>query len=157
MLVVGTAFDEMSHHVPLQMIDVNQGDTQRTCKTLGEVDSHEQRSHQARTSCESHCRDLALIYASLSDGLVNHRHDILLMSTRSQFRHHTAISLMYCLGCRDVRQQQIVMKHSCRCIVATRLNSQNENVFLHCHAIYINKSAPQPHVPSSGVCAPTEH
>ncbi len=83
--------------MPLQMIHVYQRNAQTPGKSLGETHTHQQRPHQSGTSRKGHSRQLFLRDAGPLDGLMHHRHHILLMRPRCQFRHHAAVSLMHSL------------------------------------------------------------
>ena len=53
-VIVISLLDEMGHHMTLQMVDINHGNTQRTGKSLGKTDSHQQRTHQSGTTGEGY-------------------------------------------------------------------------------------------------------
>ena len=78
----------------LQMVHVNEGNAQRACKALSEVYSHKKRPHEARPTCEGNGRELLLVDARPFDGLANHGHYILLVSTTGQFRHHATVGFV---------------------------------------------------------------
>ena len=112
---------KMRHHVPLQVVHVDERDAQRACKAFRKAHAHEQRAHQPGTAREGDGRELLFRDSSLLDGLIDHGHDVLLVRPRCQLRHHAAVSLMYGLRRRDVRQQFVVSQHRRRRVVAARL------------------------------------
>ena len=118
-MVVFRFFYEMGHHMALQMIHIDKGNAERTGKSLGKADSHEKRAHKSGTAGEGNRRELFLRDASPLDGLVDHRHYILLMSSRSQLRNHSSISLVYRLRSRYVAQQDSVLQNCRRSVVTT--------------------------------------
>ena len=103
------------------MVDIDERDIERTGETLGKTYANEQRSHQARTARESYGTEIFLPYARTHYSLVNHRHNILLMSTRSQLWHHASIGFVHLLRSCDIAQQHSILEHSGRGIVATAL------------------------------------
>ena len=120
-MVVLTLLDKMRHDMPLQMVDIDQRDIQSPRQSLGKVDSHQQRPHQSRATCECDGRQLFLGDTGTTDGLIHHRHNILLVCPRSQFRHHAAISLVYFLRSCDIAQQHPITQHGGRRVVTRRL------------------------------------
>ena len=101
----------------LQVIHVDEGNPQRAGESLRETHADEQRAHQSWATGKGDGRQLFLGDTRLLNRLIHHRHHILLMRTRSQFRHHTAIGLVHCLRSRHVRQQHAILQHRRRCIV----------------------------------------
>ena len=70
----------MRHHMTLQVVHVNHRNIERTGETLGEAHTHEERTHQSRTTGEGYGRKIFLRDAGTGDGLVYDRNHILLMS-----------------------------------------------------------------------------
>ena len=120
-VLVAGFLDEVCHDMSLQVIDIDEGNAQRTGKALSKIDTYEQRAHQPRATGEGNGRELFLRDACQLDGLVYHWHHVLLMGTRCQLGHHPTVGLVYGLRCRHVAQQHPVSEHCCRGIVATRL------------------------------------
>ena len=102
----------------LQVVHVDEGDAQCAGQSLGEAHAHKERAHEARAAGEGHCRELFFLYAGALDGLVYHRHHILLVRTRGQLGHHTAVGAVHILRGGHVAQQHAVAQHGGRCVVA---------------------------------------
>ena len=81
-------------HVAVQVVDVDNGNSQPQRQALGEACSYQQRAHKPRTTREGDCRELLLGYAGTLYSLVDDRHHILLMRTRCQLRNDATISLV---------------------------------------------------------------
>ena len=113
----------MSHDMALQMVDIDERNTQCTCKSLGKTNPHKQRPHKTRPSCKCNSRKLLLGDASPLYSLVNHWNNILLMSTRCQFWHNTTVCLMDVLTCSYIAQQHPITQYSSRSVIATTLNT----------------------------------
>ena len=79
--VVVALLYEVGHDVSLQMVDIDERYAQSPCEAFGEADTHEQRTHKSRSSCECHCRELFLGDTGFFQCLVNHGHHILLMGS----------------------------------------------------------------------------
>ena len=98
-IVVVRLLYEVSHHMTLQMVYINERYLKRTGKSFGETNTHKKRPHQPWTSRECYCRELFFPNACTLQCLVNHRNNVLLMGTRCQLRNHSAVSLVYILRC----------------------------------------------------------
>ena len=81
----------------LQMVDINERDIKRASKTLGKAYTNKQRTHQTRSTCESHGTEVFLLYTCTRYGLINNRHHVLLMCTRSQLGHYATIGFVHLL------------------------------------------------------------
>ena len=97
----------------MQVVDINHRNAERCSKALCKGHTHKQRTHQAGTSRKGNGRELLTFYASLLQGCVHDRHNVLLMGTARQFGHHTAVSFMYRLAGRNVAQQNAIAQY-CR-------------------------------------------
>ena len=67
--------------VPLQVIDLHQGDILRDREPLGKRDTHQERTHQTRAAREGDGVDLFEFYACLFQGGIHYGDDVLLMGT----------------------------------------------------------------------------
>ena len=119
----------MAQHMAMKMVDVNNRDTQTQRKPFGKRCAHKQRTQQPRATRKRDGRQIAFGNARTFYGRIDHRHYILLVRPRCQFRHHTAIFLMHTLRSYNVREQQPVADHRRRRIVAARLNPQYRHIF----------------------------
>ena len=128
--VLGSAY-EMRQHMPLQVVDLHERDTQTQRQTLGERRAHEQRAQQARTAGERYRAQLLFPHPGALQGRIHHRHDVLLMRTRRQLRHHSAVLFVYFLRSDDVTQHHAAANHRRRRVVARALYAQYYHVFLH--------------------------
>ena len=117
----------MRQHVSVQMVDIHDRHPQTERKPLGKRCAHMQRPKQSRPARKSDGRKLMFVDTRTFESRIDHRHDILLMSARSQFRHHATILRMHILRRDDIAQQHTVAYHSRRRIIARRLYSQYYN------------------------------
>ena len=117
MVVVIALFDEMSHDMSLQMIDINERDFQAARQPLSKAHAHKQRAHEPRATGESDGRQLFFRNTRTLNGLVHYRYHILLMCSAGQLRDHTAIGAVNLLRGRHVAQQHTIAKHCCRGVV----------------------------------------
>ncbi len=87
----------MGHDVALQVVDVDEGDVQTAGETFGEAHADEQRAHEARATCEGDGRQLLLGDAGALDGLIDHRHHVLLVGAAGQFGHYATVGAVHLL------------------------------------------------------------
>ena len=71
--------DEMRQHMAMQVVHVDQRDAQRQGKPLAERCAHMQRPGQPWATRESNGVNVLAIDTSLTDGLTDHRHNVLLV------------------------------------------------------------------------------
>ena len=117
-VVIGTLLDEVSHHMPLQVIDIDKRNAETPGKSFGKAHAYQQRPHQTRSTGEGDSRQLFLGNASSFDGLVDNRHHVLLMGARCQLWHNASVGTMHVLRSSHVAQQYSVAQHSRRRVVA---------------------------------------
>ena len=105
----------------LQVIHVNHRDAQTPRETLGKAHTHQEAPHQTRTPRERHRIQILLRDASPLDGCIHHRHNVLLMGTARQLRHHPTILLMHSLRSRHIAQQDAILQHRRTRVIARTL------------------------------------
>ncbi len=105
----------------MKMIDIDDRDAQAERHALGKTRTHQQRAEQARTACKTDGAELFPGHTGSFERRVDHRHDILLMRARRQFRHHTSELSMDLLRGNHIAQQHPVADDSRRRIIARRL------------------------------------
>jgi hypothetical protein len=114
---------EMRQHVSLKVVYLYHGDTKACRQSLGKTYTYEKRTHKSRTSGEGYGRKFLAHDTGLFEGLVDNRHNILLVSAAGQLGHHTAIRFVHRLGCRYIGQKYSVPDNCCTGIIAGRFSS----------------------------------
>ena len=76
-LVQRILFYEVCHHMSLQVIDVNERNSQTSGEPFRKADTYKQRAHKARTACECDGGQLFFGHICAYQSLVYHRYDIL--------------------------------------------------------------------------------
>lgn len=80
MRVVETVLvDEVGHHMTLQVVHIDEGYIEASCKSFGEAHSYEEGAHQSGTAREGDSAQLFLGDAGTLQCLVDHGHHILLV------------------------------------------------------------------------------
>ena len=74
-----TVLHEMREDMPLQMVDVNERNTQRQCQPFGKRRTDEQGAQESRATGESNRREVGLLHSGTFESRIDHRQDILLM------------------------------------------------------------------------------
>ena len=105
----------------------DQGHVQGQGRRLGEVDSHQHRSDEARRIGHSHGVQIAAAQAGSLQGLIRQAVDGLNMLPGGNFRHHTAVELVQLhLRRNAVRQHPASVLHNGHgCFVAGGFHRQN--------------------------------
>ena len=109
--------DEMTQHMCLQVVHLNEWFSQSLSETFGETYAHHQRTHESGAAGESYGINILFLDSRLADGTVNNGDDILLVGTGSQLWHHATILFMNFLAGDDIAQQSVVLQHRCRCVI----------------------------------------
>ena len=116
---------EVRKDMPLQVVDLDDGFTGSHRKPFGEGGSHQQRAQQARAAGESQRIHLLHPDTRLIQRLRYHRHDILLVRTRREFRHDAAVTAMHLLRGHLVGEQVFVADDGSGGVVTGGFNSEN--------------------------------
>ncbi len=90
--------DEEGQDVGLEVVDLDEGNTQGQGEGLGEGGAHEKGTEQSWPPGEGHSRNLASGNSGASQGHIHHGNDVLLMGTAGQLGHHTSICLVHLLS-----------------------------------------------------------
>ena len=110
--------NEVRQNMPLQVVHVNHWNAQTPSKALGKADTHQKASHQPWTPCKGDGIEIFLSDTGPFYGCIHHWHYVLLVGSRCQFWHHTAIFFVYGLRSGYITQQDAITQHSRTCVVA---------------------------------------
>ena len=107
----------------LKMIDLDQRNVLGNGQPLGERDADEQRAEQARAAREGDAIDLVGCNAGSFEGSIDHRDDVLLVSSRGQLGDHAAVFHMNVLIGNHIREQRGAAQYGRRCVVTGRFDA----------------------------------
>ena len=98
----------MAQHMPVQVVDVDDGDAQAQRESLCETSAHEERAQQTRAAGEGDGAEVLAVDAGAAQGGVDDGHDVLLVGAACQLGYHASVFLVHALAGDDVAEQDAV-------------------------------------------------
>ena len=122
-------FYEMGQYVSLHVVHCHKRYPQGNGKRFGKGSSYKQRAKKTRTFGESYAIQVLFSDTGPFKCLIHNGNYVFLMRPRSQFGNHSAIVGMDLLAGDHIRQDQVVLQHSCTGFIAGGFNGKYVNSF----------------------------